>query len=340
LFRFKEMKIRIYLGGHSCQLPDQNAMLTMLAYVCDNIGASWQVMDEQKDWKTLEALCNEPGYIWIINDTAWGHLIHDNPYVIIVRDAVWTWPRAKKNCIGRFTQSMLYSKHAAFYLSQALLKQQIIRLHGRSAARVHHVVSDYKSQSAGTEGRNSFAASTWHELAMNDPAYIQHRLPDVLRVDEILQASLSLLETDNDLLLITNRDICLTVESTAILRAYMDFMDVDGCHSDRIDIDTGKVGFKFLSTQQLDRHETYKGTDLFCFRKRFDFDRLLNTPLYIGAGGWDWYWRYVVGNRCPWAVSYHFTHQTNWHTSDNTKENMRVIHEVLPLENPTKLPLW
>jgi hypothetical protein len=190
------------------------------------------------------------------------------------------------------------------------------------AARTYLVANDYFSPNMDVMHRNSMAMISWNHLSKKDIHFSVsfHQSEGLPMVNDILKDGLELLSHPDDLLIITNRDICLTDESTAIIRAYMDSLHLSCCYAKRAEINYIPHPLTFSQIQQLD---CAPGVDLFVLRKDADcIPELLETPLYLGRVGWDSFWADRIIHELPFKICYHQAHSSDWTTEKGKVENI------------------
>jgi hypothetical protein len=196
------------------------------------------------------------------------------------------------------------------------------------AAKTYLVTNDYFNPNMDVMHRHAMAMITWNHLSKNDIHFSVsfQNSAGLPFVGDILRDGLELLSHPDDLLIITNRDICLTKESTAIIRAYMDSLNLSCCYAKRVDVNYIPTPF---SLNEIQNYPSAPGIDLFVFRKDAEcIAELLDTPLYLGRVGWDSFWADRIKYQLPFKVCYHQIHNSDWTTEKGQQENIHNISVI------------
>lgn len=276
---------------------------------------------------------NQPDTLYIVADSLPYHLCDNAPVILISRSIQWAQSSPKANCIGRLTMEMIergYDELVGMIARNKPMRQ----FHDHLAARTIFVYNEYPTRDSGAMYRESMAAASWAKLHDIDyhfeiNAYEDDKLPFV---SEILQAGMSRCSHPDDIVVFTNRDICLVPESVGILRAFMDSRDIEACYAHRVDIRYEKhLDFKELRDENPDW-----GIDFFAFRAGSQIAaHLCEVPLFIGRSGWDLYWASKVQIRLPYNICYHYPHESDWKSGNPVVEqqnahNYDVIWALMP----------
>jgi len=126
----------------------------------------------------------------------------------------------------------------------------------------------------------------------------------------------------NDILLLTNSDICLTPEVPTIVRAKL--AKYPCCFSRRIDVQNADQP---KSLRMIAGIEPHPGTDLFAFRTSWWDRRKKDFPdLLAACEGWDFVFRHIMLWDNPKAqieppIIYHELHRAYWYRGDVIKSN-------------------
>jgi hypothetical protein len=132
---------------------------------------------------------------------------------------------------------------------------------------------------------------------------------------------------DNDIILLTNADICMVPEAVSIIRGKM--LERECCFSRRVDVNSSE----FRKTQRdIANMKRHVGADLFAFRKSWWVKRGDEFPdLLMACEGWDFVLRHMMladrsdAEMIP-AVIYHENHRSFWSGSDVMKKNIGQLH--------------
>lgn len=331
--------LNLYLGGQSCEIKRKDLVKGTLHYAGSLLG--YKVIDHTKEMDSIRGFQNLTDYInsqpgtWVINDTCPVHLDIDVKYIVMYREATWVWPTTLRgNCIGCITQSMICSPHGPMEIAQIILKDKLIEFPFKETAlKTQHFVSDYAPGSIQEFARNAFAAHTWGVASLTDKHYELNLLDDERYVHKILEEAIEKSEKD-DLIVMTNRDICLVPEFSAVLWAFMINRNLSYCYNHRVDITTQKP----LTHKDIENHPQYQGIDTFAFINNDETRKmswkLSKYPLLIGKHGWDFAWTKIIDNksgfnRCPYNITYHVPHPQNWGISvGESKENEKIISTI------------
>jgi len=131
----------------------------------------------------------------------------------------------------------------------------------------------------------------------------------------------------NDILLLTNSDICLTPEVSTIIRAKL--AKEPCCFSRRIDVQNADIP---KSLRMIAGIEPHPGTDLFAFRTSWWEKRKKDFPdLLAACEGWDFVFRHIMLWDNPKAeiqppIIYHELHRAYWYRGDVINSNPGQIY--------------
>jgi hypothetical protein len=317
-------KAIINLDGHSSKILDIQEIKINIVAVLKMLGLPYEIYKpHKKGFRVLQEEMNRPDTLYILNDSLQYHLC-EKPCILITRSIPWVQSAPKPNTIGVITQEMMLTNRS--FLMALIYRNQPVRgFYNKYAARTYLVANDYFSSNMDVMHRNSMAMITWNHVSKKDIHFSSsfHVSDGLPFVNDILKEGLSLLSHPDDLLIITNRDICLVNESTAIIRAYMDSLNLSCCYAKRVDLP--EIPFP-LSFSQIQSHPQAPGIDLFVFRKEaLCIPELIETKLYLGRVGWDSFWADRVQYELPFKICYHQMHGSDWTTEKGEKENAHNI---------------
>lgn len=317
-------KAVINLDGHSAQISNLEDTLINITASLKMLGISYSVYKPHKNgFKVLKDDMNKPDTLYILNDSLQYHLC-EMPCILITRCPSWVQAAPKKNTIGIITHEMILTDRS-FFMSLIYRNSTVRQFADNFAAKTYLVANDYFSPNMDVMHRNSMAMITWNHLSKKDLHFSVsfHISEDLPFVSNILRDGLELLSHPDDLLIVTNRDICLVNESTAIIRAYMDSLNLLSCYAKRVEV--GDIPYP-LTFQQIQQYKQAPGVDLFVFRKNAPcIDELLETDLFLGRIGWDGFWADRINHELPFKICYHQVHQSDWTSQKGEKENAHNI---------------
>jgi hypothetical protein len=320
-------KAVIALDGTSSKIHNNNVLVN-IRYALNALHIPFEIYKSHSDgFKKLREDMNQEDTLYIVNDSLQFHLC-DKPNIIISRSTPWVQATPKPCTIGVFTQEMI-----AFETSQLIAcigRNKPVRQHyDLNAATTYVLVNEYQTTDTTVMARNGMAAFSWNNLMVNDvhSKLLLHVSLEWPKLNEMLQEGMDCLSHPDDLLIITNRDICLVPEATAIIRNYMDTHNLEACYARRVDC----VFSGLLKFNDIKNYPEYDGIDLFVFRPyaRCIAD-LIHVPLLLGRAAWDNFWADRVKNKLPYNICYHFPHGSEWQSSsgiEGNKENYAVIAE-------------
>lgn len=317
-------KVIINIDGHSSRVTNSEEILINICSTLKLMGIPYKIYKPHRNgFKVLKEDMNEPETLYILNDSLQYHLC-DAPCILLTRSIPWVQSAPKKNTIGVITQEMILVDKS-FLMALIYRNRPMRQFADNFAAKTYLVANDYFNPNMDVMHRHSMAMISWNHLSKKDlhfsaSFHISNGLPFV---NEILKDGLELLSHQDDLLIIVNRDICLTNESTAIIRAYMDSLGLSSCYAKRAEIDFITHP---LSFNDIQKYQSAPGIDLFVFRKDADcIQELLETDLYLGRIGWDNFWADRIQYEIPFKICYHQIHHSDWTTEKGVKENTHNI---------------
>ena len=320
-------KVVINIDGHSSKIENQREVLYQICTCLKLMGLPFEIYKANRNgFKSLKEDMNQPDTLYILNDSLQYHIC-ESPCILICRSICWVQSAPKENTIGIITQEMLLT--GGQYLMALIYRNSTVRqFFDEYAAKTYLVVNDYTSENMDTMHRYSMAMITWNHLSKQDIHFTTnfHTSKTLPFVSEILKDGLELLSHPDDILIITNRDICLVKESTAIIRAYMDSLNLTSCYARRVDMRSVPG---VLSYKDIQQYPSAPGIDLFAFRANdLCLKELSETNLYLGRVGWDSFWADRVKNELPYKICYHHEHSSDWNTQKGSEENLHNIKTI------------
>jgi len=331
------MKVRIYLSGVSSEIKYPNIQGNII-FACKMLGLDFSFYrSKHEGFKQLHTDLNELDTLWIVNDSLPCHMIETNPYIIISRGTEWLWSMPSPTCIGRITQEMLATVNGTMYLMALIARNMPMKPYKLTPPTyIRHVVNMYEPFDLDAQGRIGQAKSTWREISKDNPyyevSYVDGDTPkgQLPMVNHLLRDGLSLLKEDEEILLFTNSDICLTHDAPAVIRCYMESMQIDELYFHRVDVHR-PLDANTLSAS-LSTGLPYVGADGFAFRRTSKaLPDLLSLDLMLAREGWDDYWKYVIKNVLPFNICWHIRHDSEWIVSQKAQieneKNLQAIRE-------------
>lgn len=320
-------KAIVNIDGHSSKVVNAEDILINICASLKMMGIPYEIYKpHKKGFKVLRDDMNQPKTLYILNDSLQYHLC-DKPCILLTRSIPWVQSAPKSTTIGIITHDMMFVDRT-FFMSLIYRNKPVRQFADNYAAKTYLVANDYFNSNMDVMHRHSMAMISWNHLSKQDIHFSVsfHTSDGLPMVGDILKDGLELLSHPDDILIITNRDICLTNESTAIIRAYMDSLNLSSCYAKRAEANYIPSPFSFREIQNLD---SAPGIDLFAFRKDAEcIPELLETPLYLGRVGWDGFWADRIKYEIPFKICYHQIHHSEWNTEIGKKENIHNISVI------------
>lgn len=322
-------KVIINLDGTSSEVINKAKIKDNIIYVMKLLQIPYEFYENKMNgFQRLWFDMNQPNTLYILNDSLMYHFC-EQKCILISRAIPWVMSNPKPNVIGQLTQEMIATDVT---LLMAIIHRNLpMRQHtGNQAAHTYLMANNHIPQRLSRIAMYGAAAWSWHELSRYDihfrPVFHTSDEPGLPKVNQILGEGLELLKHPDDILIVTNRDICLVKEAVGIIRCFMDSMDIDCCFSHRVDL-------KFDGLMHYDTISQYPastGIDLFAFRRDAKcIDELLNIDLFLGRVGWDSLWADKIKNKLPYNICYHYPHDSDWFTKgEAATENIANIIQV------------
>jgi hypothetical protein len=132
---------------------------------------------------------------------------------------------------------------------------------------------------------------------------------------------------DNDIVALTNSDICLVPEAIGVIRGKM--MDQQCCFSRRVDVNNTEYR---KTLRELSNMRVHPGADFFVFRKSWWEDNECQFPdMLLGCEGWDFVLRHIMLHTRSDAeiippIVYHQNHPQFWCNPSNITRNIGQMH--------------
>jgi hypothetical protein len=319
-------KAIIALDGSSSKITDKNILINT-RYALSSLGIPFEVYKPHTEgFKKLYEDMNQEDTLYILNDSLQYHLC-EKPHILVCRSAPWVQATPKPTTIGIFTQEMLMGSEAS-QLIACIAKNAPVRQHyNLSRATTYILVNDYQVMETHTLGRYGLAAYSWSKLCTMDihASVLLHQADGWPMLNKMLTEGSSCFSHPDDILIITNRDICLVPEATGIIRAHMDTHNLDACYAKRVDLHTdGLLGYCSLIGRK-----NHAGIDLFAFRPNAScINRLVEIPLMLGRVAWDNIWADEIKNKLPYNVCYHLPHDGDWQDTKGEEGNRFNLQSI------------
>lgn len=320
-------KAIINIDGHSSKVVQQEDVLINIVASLRMLGIPYEIYKPHKNgFKVLKDDMNQIDTLYILNDSLQYHLC-DMPCILLTRSIPWVQAAPKETTIGIITQEMILADRS-FLMALIHRNKPMRQFADDFVAKTYLVANDYFNPNMDVMHRHSMAMISWNHLSKKDIHFSVsfHTSDGLPMVNEILKDGLELLSHPDDLLIITNRDICLTDESTAIIRAYMDSLHLSSCYAKRVELNYIPHQLSFSNIQQF---PFAPGVDLFIFRKDAPcINELLETPLYLARIGWDSFWADRIKHELPYKICYHQIHSSDWTIKMGEPENIHNISVI------------
>jgi hypothetical protein len=185
-----------------------------------------------------------------------------------------------------------------------------------------------------TFGRNAFAAHSWNLLSKRDLHYRLIRVDNAMLVADIVLEAFDHCD-DGDMVIFTNRDICLVPEASAILWAFMINRGLSICYNQRVETFSQVP----LLAKDIENDVQYTGVDTFVFIKgeksREFLEKAKQFDYQIGRATWDIAWVKMIDGvsglaKCPYNITYHVPHDSLWQNDrEISLHNLRLSSEVM-----------
>ena len=202
-----------------------------------------------------------------------------------------------------------------------------------------HVSSIYRPKDNDSIRRNEFAQKTWKNLYESGnviPAMIYDDNGKLPKIKDIFEWGYKFCKNDDDIILYTNSDICLTEDAhDKILKSCKDWKCTFSFRKDFDKLEEIKTPTEVSKSLFSDGSYTPKGADVFAVTKRWwsEWRDYLPDDQTIGRPTWDWVFRITMGfslegditfrkkfedqgRVCETPnISYHETHESFWNKS-------------------------
>jgi hypothetical protein len=222
-----------------------------------------------------------------------------------------------------------------------------------------HVSSIYRPKDNDSIRRNEFAQKTWKNLYESGnviPAMLYDDNGELPKIKDIFEWGYKFCKNDDDIILYTNSDICLTEDAyDKILESCKKYKCTFSFRKDFDIIDTMKSIVDVKNSKYSDGSKTPKGADVFAVTKNWwdNWRDYLPDGQFIGRPTWDWTLRISMGKSIEGDVvfnqkfedqgsicetpniSYHENHESYWKKFD-TSENTKISYNWMMEKSPNK----
>ena len=324
-------KAVIFLDGVNCKIKTPEVFET-ISYSLNCLKIPYEFYREHKNgFKLLKEDMNQDGVLYILNDSVAYHLC-EKPNILMTRSPIWVQSTVKPNTIGVFTKEMLVG-HSAEFIACIARNTPVTQPSDLMAPHNYILVNDYESDDLDAVARNGLAAISWRIMSAKDihakVIFQKSEEPGLPKVNEILREGLEVMEHPDDIIMFTNRDICMVPEATSIIRNYMENYGIDAVSARRVDVDE----YRMHTFDELREKPPFAGIDLFAFKKDAPILKdILKVDLYIGKYFWDTYWNVMINHELPYNILYHINHDSEWKEDLNNQYNVhnnKTVHENL-----------
>ena len=217
-----------------------------------------------------------------------------------------------------------------------------------------HVTSIYKSDDSNSIRRTNFAKSTWKKLYENNkiiPAMHYTNKQDIPKIKDLFEYGYSLCVNEDDIIMYTNSDICLTSDLYQKI--------IDSCNKYDCTFSFRK-DFLFTLDKEMDNvvvekakysggNETPTGADLFAVTKSWweKWRNYLPNDQVIGRPTWDWIFRITMGKSIEGDIvfeqtfeeqgsvcetpniTYHEYHNSFWERPENLLDKDSLKNSII-----------
>jgi hypothetical protein len=231
-----------------------------------------------------------------------------------------------------FTKEMLIG-HPAEFIACIARNTPVVQPSDLMAPHNYILVNDYESNDLDAVARNGLAAISWRIMSAKDihtkVLFQKSEEPGLPKVNEILREGLEAMEHPDDIIMFTNRDICMVPEATSIIRNYMENYGIDAVSARRVDVEE----YRMHTFSEIQEKPQFVGIDLFAFKKDSPIlKNILSVDLYIGKYFWDTYWNVMINHEIPYNILYHINHDSEWKEdleNEYNVHNKKTVHENL-----------
>jgi hypothetical protein len=312
-------KVIINLDGNSSKIQHRDIVEKNIAEALLALQIPYEFYkSKRKGFKVLMEDMNQPDTLYILADSLQYHFC-EQPHIVICRSIPWVQSSVKPSTIGRLTNEMLLQDPTE--LIATIARNKVMRQENDAPdCRTYLLFNDYAETTSDSFGRNGGAAMSWMVCGINDIhlEFLPYEEEGRPFVNEMLKLGIERCKHPDDILILTNRDVCLIPEATGLIRAFMDNRNIDACFAQRVDVQYSKP----LTFTDLMGKPQYSGIDVFCFRPSYHkLPELLSVNLLLGFEGWDNLYANIIQCRLPFSCAYHWPHIGGWQT-DNNEGNM------------------
>ena len=208
-----------------------------------------------------------------------------------------------------------------------------------------HVSSIYKPKDDDSVRRNEFAQKTWKSLyeSGNVIPAMMYDDNDLPKVKDIFEWGYKFCKNDDDIILYTNSDICITENAyNKILESCKRYQCTFSFRKDFNRIKEIKTNIEVSMSLFSDGSDKPKGADVFAVTKKWweEWRNYLPDNQVIGRPTWDWIFRITMGKSIEGDIvfnqsfesqgsicetpniSYHESHNSYWNRPENILENI------------------
>jgi hypothetical protein len=212
-----------------------------------------------------------------------------------------------------------------------------------------HVSSIYRPKDNDSIRRNEFAQKTWKNLYESGnviPAMLYDDNDELPKIKDIFEWGYKFCKNDDDIILYTNSDICLTEDAyDKILESCKKYQCTFSFRKDfQFELERVMDKDEVSNTKWSGGNEWPTGADLFAVTKKWwlDWKDYLPDNQLIGRPTWDWIFRITMGKSIEGDVvfrqrfeeqgticetpniSYHETHNSYWERPENLLEETNL----------------
>lgn len=256
----------------------------------------------------------------------------DTPVYALSRDALWYQSEQRLHWMGRcgyfealeqaadIAKSAMRAKPLMEYTYPKRYVPNIIHVYNRHITanpdhRCRYQAAERNWQKITQHGMDLHWQTVTHDTNPERTAKAIGDKRALPLVTDVLQFGVDHCESDDDIVVFTNQDNLLCREAAMIIRQTLRRHPC--CWSSRCDVNPPAP--PMLSATEVEVN--HSGTDLFAFQRGWWLEHGDQFPtMYIGAEGWDWILRDMMGRfggvatRC---LVYHATHDMEWIRPDN-----------------------
>ena len=296
----------------------------------DILGLPYKELPLFTSYNALMRFISEQGAntLFITEDNHCYHIAGKKRYktLLIAPDTYAETPNLYKDTVGVITKAMLKDEAGLCIFAKAVIQQTPVK---QIRGKVHYLTAQHHTGNIDQAARYGAAKITMAEVSRVEHNFQYHEYAStgLPKVNEMLRDGLDLLE-DDDILVISNTDICITPDFVATVKAWLSCTGNSAGYISRIEVD--KFPGESVDRGYLLSKPFFEGIDTFVFTKSFDASTLITMPLEIGREGWDWAWVTVMGSskKIPFRLCYHYKHDSDWTTDKGKEGNTRNYRNI------------